>query len=141
MISILFLTGLINLAIGQSACEQDNIPTLNEGEAEFLNNYFNETRELFDFRGKKIVFVSGSTGKTYITKHQYFEDIRKWNDANSKISTSLIVFTEKEKKESGGYDAIVTAWVKVLTRKRQASIVKELSSKAAAVINTNGASN
>jgi hypothetical protein len=51
------------------------------------------------------------------------------DEANSRIATSLIVLTEKEKKQSGNYDAILTAWVKVLTPKRRTSIVIELGSK------------
>jgi hypothetical protein len=137
LISLLILTALIHLTINRSAFGQetnnlglDNNPTLNENEAKLLNNYFSESRETFNFIDKKIAFVSGSTGTTYITKRKYFEDIKKWNESNSRIVTSLIVLTEKEKKESGDYDAILTAWVKVWTPKRRTSIVKELRSKS-----------
>lgn len=106
----------------------DNSPRLNEKEAEFLNNYFIESLGTFDFKNTKIAFVSGSTGKTYITKREYFDNIKKWNQSNSRIVTSLIVMTDKEKTESGDYDAILTAWVKVLTTKRRINIVKELGS-------------
>lgn len=137
LISLLILTGLIHLTIENNAFGQetnnlgrDDNPTLNENEAKLLNDYFTESRGTFDFKDKKIVFVSGSTGKTYITKSDYFENIKKWNESNSRIATSLVVLTEKEKKESGDYDAILTAWVKVLTPKRRTRIVRELSSSS-----------
>lgn len=135
LIITLILTGLSYFAIqhrilGQETNNvgQDNNPTLNENEAKFLNDYFSESRGTFDFQDKKVVFVSGSTGKTYITKRDYFDNINKWNETNSRIATSLIILTEKEKKESGDYDAILTAWVKVFTPKRRTEIIKELGS-------------
>jgi hypothetical protein len=132
MISFILL-GLLSFTVKHSALgqetnhvEEENDTTLNKNEAKLLNSYFSESRGEFDFHDKKIVFVSGSSGKTYITKSAYFDDINQWNETNSRIATSLIILTEKEKKESGGYDVILTAWVKVLTAKRRAAIVKEL---------------
>lgn len=135
LITKLILAGLLYSAIQHSVLgqEQNNVgqdtnPTLNENEAKLLNDYFSESRGTFDFQDKKVVFISGSTGNTYITKRDYFDDISKWNETNSRIATSLIILTEKEKKESGDYDAILTAWVKVFAPKRRTTIIKELGS-------------
>src|SRR3954466_10968481 len=98
------LLGLLTFSVQQSALgqeandvRQDINPTLTEKEVKLLNDYFSESRGTFDFHDKKIVFISGSTGKTYITKRDYFDDINKWNEMDSRIATSLVILTEKEK--------------------------------------------
>lgn len=108
------------------AVDQNQI--LSDEEANLLNDYFDKQRADFDFRNKKVVFVSGSTGTRFITKQKYFADIQRSIEANSEVVSSLIVLNENERIESGHYDAIVTAWVKVLTPKRRRIIIRELSS-------------
>jgi len=103
-------------------CGIDDNPMLTEVEAMFLNEYLkNQVRQKgFDFNNKRIVFVTGSNGRTLGSKSAYFYDIRIWKETyNSKIASSLIVLSEQDKTEYG-YDAILTYWVKVISPKEKA---------------------
>jgi hypothetical protein len=127
-ITILILTFGVNLhsQIIDSALIDNNIK-LNKYESDFLNDYLKAQRDTFDFSQKSIVFITGSSGSIIGNKKDYFEDINKWDkDYNSKIATSLIIFNDSEKEMSGGYDAILTYWVKLLTDKRKQKVIKQI---------------
>lgn len=111
---------------GQVNNDSERNITLDKNESKLLNEYFDNKRGTFDFTDKKLCFISGSSGTVYITKQDYFSDIKKWAETNDRIATTLHVLTYKEKIESGGYDAIVTAWVKLLPYGRRRKIIKEL---------------
>lgn len=112
---LIFTMVSLNLSGQQSNnCGKDNDPKINKDEASFLNSYLTDTKNGFDFSGKKIAFVTGSSGSKIGTKSEYFHEVRKWSLDNSKISTSFIILTDDEKLKSGGYDAIITYWVKIL---------------------------
>jgi len=92
----------------------DNDPKLSYDEAMFLNEYLKNQRDTFDLIEKQIIFVTGSNAGKLGNKKEYFSAIKEWeNKENLRISTTLIILTEKERIESGGYDAIITYWVKV----------------------------
>lgn len=94
---------------------------LNEKEAEFLNTSFDNTRKDFDFRNKKIGFITGNLGKTKTNKDDYFKSTKSLENKGN-----LLIFTEQEKTESGGFDAVILYWNKVLQkRKRLIRILKE----------------
>ena len=96
----------------------DKNSILNKYESEFLNDYLKEQRDTFDFSHKRIVFVTGSNGATIGNKKDYFSDINEWDKKyKSKIATSIVTFGVKEKELSGGYDAILTYWVKIIPNK------------------------
>ncbi len=129
IISILILTLCIQYVLAQSidSCGMDNIGYLNQHEALFLNNYFRDYKIDYDFKGKRVLFITGSNGNTLSCKIDYFNDIKKWKlEYNDKISTSLVVLSEKEKEESGGYDAILLYWVKIFTDKSKSRIIKSI---------------
>ena len=105
----------------------DNNSTLNKYESDFLNNYLKKYRDTFDFAKKKIIFISGNSGTIIGNKKDYFNYIIKWDkDYKSTIATSVVIFNAKEREQSGGYDAIVTYWVKILTNKRKQKIIKQI---------------
>ena len=111
-LTLLFL--FISLAtFGQNLeeCGNDNNPTLSKEEAEFLNSYFSD--QAFDFTGKKVIFVTGSNGKTLGTKSDYFNDVKQWSSREDTISTRVFILNKEEKRTSRGYDVIITYWVKV----------------------------
>ena len=94
-------------------CGKDDNNTLTGAEAIFLQNYIKASPERFDFKDKKILFVTGSSGKTIGSKSAYFDSVKNHlNEHGAKIATELIVLTEEEKLEYE-YDAILTYWVKV----------------------------
>lgn len=110
-------------------CGQDNSSTINNDEARFLNLYLADEKNKFDFSSKKIAFVTGSGGSRIGTKNEYFKEIRECNLRNSRIATSFIAFTDDEKVNSGGYDAIITYWVKIsIGDKTKRKIVDKLKS-------------
>lgn len=102
-------------------CGIDNKPELTDKEAIFFGQYLKTPAQKngFDFKNKKILFVTGSNGGTLGSKIEYFKDVREWKEKyNDKIATSLIVLDDSEKLEYG-YDAIITYWVKVYNPKRK----------------------
>jgi len=128
-ILIIFLVLIYSNLFSQllDSCGVDDSPILNKYESEFLNYYFKDIGGTFNFINKKIVFITGSSGSKISNKIEYFDSIRKWqNDYNSKITTSVIQFTPEQKEESGGYDAIVTYWVKLLLPSRKQEIINIL---------------
>lgn len=104
-------------------CGQDNNSTLNDYEAVFLNNYF-ENRNDFDFTNKKILFVTGSGGGKISSKKEYFNDVKEWREKyGSKVQSSLEILSVEE-TELYEYDAIVFYWVKVFNPKVKNNVLE-----------------
>jgi|SRR5690606_29202961 len=129
--SILFLFVFLSfsgksLAQNIEDCGKDDNPLLTLEEAVFLKKYFEEIRDTdFDFKDKKILFVTGSGGTIISTKSAYFKDINDWEEThNSTIATFVDELTDKEKAEFG-YDAIITRWVKIFTPKARKKVLKK----------------
>ena len=112
-----------------SECGIDNNPKLTQTESEYLNTYLIEKRNGFDFKNKKVIFITGNSGNQIGTKKEYFDYIKKWNKENSKVATGIEILTNEQKIESDGYDVIVTYWVKVLTKKRKRKILNEIKTR------------
>lgn len=109
-----------------SKCGIDNNPKLTKSESKYLNRYLNEKRNGFDFNDKKVIFITGNSGNRIGTKKEYFDYIKEWNEKNSKVATGIDILTNEQKLESGGYDIILSYWVKVLTEKRKKKILTEI---------------
>ena len=113
-------------------CGNDENPILTETEAMFLNEYlrFQSQRKDFDFNNKKILFVTGSNGRTVGTKSAYFNYVKGWKETyNSRIASSLIVLNESD-KDKYGYDAILTYWVKIrISPRAKTKILKRAKEK------------
>lgn len=125
IISILVVLISIN-AIGQNLneCGIDNDPKLTQNEPQFLTEYMNSgQRKGFDFTNKKAIFVTGNSGHQFGTKTAYFDRIKEYSEKGNKIATWVVALNEKEKAKSGGYDVIITYWVKLLTKRRKKLIV------------------
>lgn len=101
----------------------DNDPLLTKSESDYLNSRFAGVRGKFDFEGKRVLFLTGSAGSRVMPKRDYFADVERWMEVSDEIATSLFVLKDEERSVSG-YDAIVTAWVKVLTNKRKAQMLR-----------------
>lgn len=95
----------------------DTVPLLNEYESIFFNFLFLDKRGSFDFRDKKIAFLSGSTGSLRITKKRFFDlkkedyKIKGYLDMNPWYQLFVL---KKEVGEQLGYDAVVISWCKKL---------------------------
>jgi hypothetical protein len=133
---ILFFFSLSVFGQNIDSCGIDNNSKLTSFESDFLNNYLKESRDTFNFKEKKIIFVTYPSGNKIGTKVEYFTEIKNWDlkykdnegitESNKKIATTLITLTEKEKNDSGGYDAILTYWVKFLTNNQKKKVIKQI---------------
>ncbi|SFQ08903.1 hypothetical protein [Flavobacterium akiainvivens] len=101
-----------------SGCGLNDNPDLNSNEAAFLNNYLADRKGDFDFTQKKVLFLSGTTGKNFDTKSRYFNDVKSWDQKNAVVATTLIPLSAEQKIESGGYDVMVIRWCKMITKRR-----------------------
>ena len=111
-------------------CGVDDNPALTDEEADFLNEYFpEEYRKGFDFTGKKVLILGGSAGSSLRGKTEYFRGIKsRLEDNGMPIASAPYPLTEEEKLQSGGYDAILTYWVKVpITEGKKKRIVRRVA--------------
>lgn len=126
--AVFFTTGLF--AQRYDSLGIDNNPLMNKNEAMLLNTLLEETRGTFDFAGKKVAFVTGSSGRTITSKFNYFNDlVLPWIKADSKPQIFMVILTADEKIRSGGYDALVFSWVKIFTPKTRKRVVRQLGEK------------
>jgi len=124
--SILLLISLNVFGQNIAECGLDDNPKLSLIESEFLNAYLNDIRDGFDFKNKKVIFITGTSGNKIGSKKEYFEHVRIREKENSKVVTGIHILSDSQKRESRGYDVIVTYWVKVFTDKRKRKILKKV---------------
>jgi hypothetical protein len=103
-----------NERMKQTIIVEDSL--LNETEGIYLNGVFGVTRKDFNFINKKVGFLTGSSGKTMGSKNYYFDMQEKHSiNKNSPIDNgSLYIFDAKQKEASGGYDAAIIYWSKLI---------------------------
>ena len=130
LITLLFIL-LSVIVFGQNLaeCGFDNNPKLSPIESEFMNVYVKgqETKD-FDFTGKRVLFITGNSGHTIGTKSEYFKFIKDWDADGNTIATWVVELNpnQNEQLKAGGYDVMVTYWVKVLTKRRIRLILKSI---------------
>ena len=112
------------------SCGLDKNPTLNKYEVEFLDAYYKGFHDSFKFQGKTIAFLRSPGGKIVSDKVQFFNAVKDWNLKDARISTYLIVLTDEEKQNSGGYDAILTHWVKFVSNRQKKRVIKMLGTSS-----------
>lgn len=89
----------------------DHIPVLNEFEGSYINYIFKVNLQTSNLMGKRVCFLRGGSLKT---KADYFNETRDRYIQNYSLigGSSLYIFDETQKKESGGYDAAIVYWSK-----------------------------
>lgn len=92
---------------------------LNNAEIEYLSQFKTLDQKHISLSGLKVAFISGSGGSRLISKQDYF--------SYSKHHSSIIPLTEKEKIQSGGYDVLISQYVKFQPKKYRKRIIKTLS--------------
>lgn len=103
---------------------------ISEKEAELLTQVFTEI-DAFDFNNKKIAFVAGASGNILLDKTEFFEDyIEPVIQGDKKNVCKLIILTEIEIEESGGYDAIILTPAKIFKETHKQELLKELRKTA-----------
>ncbi len=114
-------------------CGSDSDPVLNQSESAYLNAVLSHPKRPYDFSNKTIAFVTGSSGKTISSKQDYFDTEKKrlCNNYNTSLNGGqLVIFNELEKQQSGGYDAAIVYWSKLLATKK--GLIKLLNKPVAA---------
>lgn len=110
-------------------CGKDNEPDLNSAESNYLNAImYRHAKRPYDFSHKRIAFVTGTSGKTISGKQAYFDLEKKRlqdRDNTSLNGGQLVIFNELEKQQSGGNDAVIVYWSKLLATKK--GLIKLLS--------------
>lgn len=125
----LFVTLWVN-AQNTDSLVIDNHPFLNVHEVELLNVLLGDVRADFDFTGKKVAFITGNTGRTVVSKSNYFKhSVIPWIENGAKPQIFMEPLTEEEKVRSGGYDVLVMSWVKVYTPKTHRKVIAELGAR------------
>ena len=132
IICLLFLLFIFNTkCFGQRVSNQnsyqyldsmgiDQDSYLNQYEIVFFNEIFMRQRKSLDFAEKKVAFVTGSSGKRLSNKKYYFDlEKERISKGYSENGGTLIVFNEKQKQESGGYDVVILYWSKIRPYKKQ----------------------
>lgn len=105
----------------------DNSPLLNSAESNFLNEKLTNRRGYFDFSNKKIIFATGSSGTTIENKIEHFNDWERSESDSFYVPVQLQILNEPEKTATGGYDAIVVTWSKVVaSEKTKQKLIRKL---------------
>jgi hypothetical protein len=93
----------------------NGFPLLNSYESEYFNFIFMDSLNIFDFYGKSVGFITGSSGKTLSNKKQYFDlEKDRFNHKYTPNGGVLYIFDENQRTESEGYDAVIVYWCKFL---------------------------
>lgn len=128
------LISLISIACfsflkGQSldSCGLDNKPNVNLKESAFLNYLKEKQRKDFDFKEKKVAFITGNAGGQIMSKKEYFDALKKYEkiDTSNFNGSFMVILTEKERIKSGGYDVLISYWAKGIFSKKR--LLKSLS--------------
>jgi hypothetical protein len=107
----------------------DNLAELTNEDVILFNRIYHDRG--FDFKGKKIAFMNPHLdGRESIrTKKEFIEKIKKHleSDFLYPASEELEILSDEEKKESGGYDAIIIYQTKRSYKDQLIQILKENS--------------
>lgn len=133
VLPLLFLFLSLTSFAQDDFCSLDDSPFLTELEAEFLNEYLGDVRGDFDFSGAKVIFVTGHTGTDLSTKQEYFEKMQEPQSIDSTFVTGVVPLSPSEKERSGGYDVILTYWVKTLSHKSRKRLVGRVQGRSLAL--------
>lgn len=101
-------------------CGLDDKDLLNEFEGKYFNEVFADRKGSFDFSGKRVAFLRGSSGRVSSNKLNFFKTVKTQNPNDVKNvhtwnanGTQLIILTEEERVLCGGFDVILISWSKM----------------------------
>ena len=111
-------------------------PTLNRYEVKYLESLFGDSLSDFNLKGKKIGFIRSGGEKT--SNKVYFDEIKDGfynvgtSTGSANLASILLILTEKQKKLSGGYDAVILYWSKRLISDKRLikSLLREIDNPA-----------
>ncbi|WLD23614.1 hypothetical protein NU10_13035 [Flavobacterium dauae] len=128
-IKIIPLILITSMSFGQSYDNigQNDSNLLNKEEADLLNCLLIDSRGEFNFHEKKIVFITGSSGNTIVSKSLYFKkSILPWVETNKTPQVFMLKLTPGEKEKTGGIDAFVLSWVKFYNDKQKTKTIRKI---------------
>lgn len=116
-------------------CGIDDNPILTLTESNFLTQYIDGKQlKNHDYTKNKAIFITGNSGRKFGTKSGLFNQIKEWDKNGEKIATSVIELNENEKEISGGYDIIITYWVKALSKNRKNKIIRSMGQNESIIL-------
>lgn len=103
---------ICNLIVGFGFCQDldigiDNNPILSEAESDYLNIYFKNQRQDFDFSEKKAAFISLNMGINLRSKNDYFKYYYKKTQVAERESAKIIVLDSIQSQVTDGFDVLV----------------------------------
>jgi len=105
----------------------DENPVLTNIEAEYFNQQFKDRNGEFDFTNKQIGYFYGNNGRSIQTKKEYFDQVKERLSHNYSASNDiLVIWTSEQMSETGGYDAIIVSWSKLLVKDATNRMINEL---------------
>lgn len=103
-----------------------SVMQISDDEAVSLNKYLKVQRKHFDFTGKKVAFMTGSSGTSISSKRVFLQSVGDAvNHPDQGAPCSIQILKPQQKIASGGYDAIVFFRVKV-NRKASGRMLRKL---------------
>lgn len=103
----------------------DDSPLLNNYESSYFNAIFKDNLKGFDFTNKKVGFLKAGSKRN---KDEYFKEEReRFYRNNTTINGTLCILDPIQKEESGGYDAAIVYWSKMVIPAK--NVVKRLKEK------------
>jgi hypothetical protein len=133
MIKILTVLTLATISFTVSGQNIDSLGAnknniLNGDESTYLNDAFMKKRGDFNFKEKKVGFFIGSSNYRLWNKQNYFEDVKGRLRDKTTMQHQLLILNENERIKSGGYDALVIAWSKILvTDNQKDKLIKKIN--------------
>ncbi len=132
----IFILIIVAIFVISTNCQSNRTSTnfsdnqqLNIEEIKILDSIFKPEKLNVDFKGKKILYVTGSTGNTILTKYTFFNSYILPNiQNNQKLSISFVELNQEEKQSSGGYDIIIAVFVKIFGEKQKQRLLSKFNS-------------
>lgn len=110
-------------------CGLDTSSYLTKEEANYLNKHLVSIsiKDCKFIEGDKVLFITGLRGEDIGNKKDYFATYAEKKDSTwlEELNREFILM-ENEKEKLGGYDFIVTYWVKAFSKSRKKKIIRKL---------------
>ncbi len=129
LITEIFGYRTLNYPDNISQVGNDSLQELTQQDAIFFNQIYGSKKGAFDFNDKKVAFINPHVDKKEAirTKNDFIRKIKKHleSDFLYPASEELMVLSEEEKMQTGGYDAIIVYPTKRSYREQLINILKE----------------
>lgn len=101
-----------NIKICIDSLGADTSSVLNIYESTILDSLFKEKSGTISLKNKRVLFLSGGSGTTVMSKQEYFSYIKHCIKDSIKQNIEPLVILSEKTAQKVGYDVVVTHWVK-----------------------------